>query len=177
MNSFKLRNDAKKFAFIDALSHYNVNVILPYGNIDSTYKGKIKSVNLLSLASNAKVFSALDQSGQRLPGFPYSPLSSGDETAIYNIRECPQPDDPFKARLDINSDGYFEYTFVRTGEIAHNDPDGQLSFAPAVIAQEKFYKWLAQFKRGRHCRINDEVVLTAGQFREVKSGCRDAYDL
>jgi hypothetical protein len=88
VNLAKLRNDALKFLYIEALGRFNVPVILPYGNPDTLYKGQIKTVNLLSLASNACVYSALDQEGDRVEGFPYSPLSSGDERAVYNIVEC-----------------------------------------------------------------------------------------
>jgi hypothetical protein len=65
VNLAKLRNDALKFLYIEALGRFNVPVILPYGNPDTLYKGQIKTVNLLSLASNACVYSALDQEGDR----------------------------------------------------------------------------------------------------------------
>ena len=131
--------------------YFNVPVILPYGNLDSTYKGKIKYVNLLSLASNAQVFSALNQKGKRITGFPYSPLSSGDEQAIYNFVECPHPEDPFKAHLDINNDGYYEYTLVRTGKIAYHDDYGEVAFAPPVLSQKEFAALLAQIKCDTSC--------------------------
>jgi hypothetical protein len=60
VNLAKLRNDALKFLYIEALGRFNVPVILPYGNPDTLYKGQIKTVNLLSLASNACVYSALN---------------------------------------------------------------------------------------------------------------------
>jgi hypothetical protein len=47
-NSVKLSNDARKFVFVEALGRFNVPVFLPYGNLDATYRGKVRSVNLLS---------------------------------------------------------------------------------------------------------------------------------
>jgi hypothetical protein len=175
VNSIKLRNDARKYVFIEALGRFNVPVILPYGNSDARYKGQIKSVNLLSLAPNAHVYSALDQSGNRVPGFPYSPLSSGDEPAFYTILECPHPEDPFKAVLDINGDGYQDYTFFRTGRMAYRNNLGELAFAPPVTPQNEFATWLAQIKTDPDCRIDQEVVLTAAQYRELKSVCPAAF--
>ena len=176
VNTVKLRNDARKFAFIEALGQFNVPVILPYGNSDSTYKGKIKSVNLLSLASNAQTFSALNQKGERVPGFPYSPLSSGDEQAVYSVVECPHPEDPFKACLDINNDHYYDYTFVRTGKIPYHDAHGKLSFSPPVLSPEKFTAILAQIGNGASCRINEEMVLTVRQYQKIKSICPADFD-
>jgi hypothetical protein len=176
VNPAKLRNDARKFVFLEALGKFNIPVILPYGNSDTMHKGKIKSVNLLSLATNAKVFSALDQEGKHVPGFPYSPLSSGNEPAVYNIIECPDYVDPFRANLDINNDNYIEYTFIRTGKIAYYDDFGGLLFAPPVLSQTKFTELLAQLKFGNNCRIDAEIVLTAAQYRQVKSICPD-YDI
>ena len=110
INLAKLREDARKFVFIEALARYNIRVILPYGNPDTLYKGRPRTVNLLSLADNAMVFTGLDQNGRRVPGFPYGPLSSGDEPAVYTILECPHPEDPSKVVLDINQDGFFDYS-------------------------------------------------------------------
>jgi hypothetical protein len=168
VNLAKLRNDALKFLYIEALGRFNVPVILPYGNPDTLYKGQIKTVNLLSLASNACVYSALDQEGDRVEGFPYSPLSSGDERAVYNIVECPHPDDPFKAVLDINNDGYSDYTYFRSDQIAYRDDHGELAFAPPVLKQHQFVQWLAKFENCSECLFSFEVVLTAAQYSEIK---------
>ena len=176
VNSIKLRNDARKFVFIEALGRFKVPVILPYGNPDTPYKGQIKSVNLLSLAANARVYSALDQDGERVPGFPYSPLSSGDEPAVYPITECPHPTDPFKAVLDINHDGFPDYTFFRTGAIPYRNDRGELVFAPPVIRPHDFAQWLKRIKRVADCRIDDEMVLTTDQFMALKSICPAAFD-
>lgn len=62
-------------------------VFLPYGNVDSYHMGEPRVVNLLSLSANARVFSGVDKNGKRLPGFPDSPLSSGDALASYSIAE------------------------------------------------------------------------------------------
>lgn len=122
INLVKLKEDARKFVFIEALARFNVRVILPYGNPDTPHKGRAKSVNLLSLADNALVYSGLDQAGRRVPDFPYSPLSSGDEVSVYTILECPHPSDPFKAVLDINQDGFFDYTFTRKTRLSPGTP-------------------------------------------------------
>jgi hypothetical protein len=168
VNSAKLRNDALKFVYIEALGRFNVPVILPYGNSDTTYKGQIKTVNLLSLAPNARVYSALDQKGDRVEGFPYSPLSCGNERAVYNIIECPHPDDPFKAILDINNDGYSDYTYFRSDRIAYYDDHGDLAFAPPVLKMDQFEQWRKQIENRPEFRFNDEVVLTAAQYAEIK---------
>lgn len=168
VNSAKLRNDARKYLYIEALGRFNVPVILPYGNADATYKGEIKTVNLLSLAANARVYSGLDQDGERVQGFPYSPLSSGDERAVYNIVECPHPDDPFKALLDINHDGYPDYTYFRSGPIAYRGAHGELAFAPPVLKQDQFVQWRAQIESAAPGRYDREVVLTAAQYAEIK---------
>jgi len=175
VNSVKLRNDARKFVFIEALGRFKVPVVLPYGNPDAPYKGRIKSVNLLSLAANARVYSALDQNGERLQGFPYSPLSSGDEPAVYPITECPHPTDPFKAMLDINNDGYSDYTFFRTGTIPFRNDEGQLAFAPPVIPQHLFAKWRQRIESDADCQIDDDLVLTIDQYTTLKLLCPNAF--
>ena len=167
VNSIKLRNDARKFVFIEALGRFNVPVILPYGNPDARHKGHVRSVNLLSLAVNARVYSALDQRGERVRGYPYSPLSAGDEPAVYTIEECPHPDDPFKAVLDINEDGTKDYTFFRDGQIAYRDEHGVLDFAPPLLKQEKFVRWLARIEEDPDRRFDREIVLTTAQYREL----------
>jgi hypothetical protein len=176
VNSVKLRNDARKFVFIEALGRFKVPVILPYGNPDAPYKGQMKSVNLLSLADNARVYSALDQNGERVPGFPYSPLSSGDEPAVYSLTECPHPTDPFKAMLDINNDGYPDYTFFRTGTIPFRDDRGQLDFAPPVTRQHDFAKWIDRIETNADCRIDDDMVVTSDQYRALKSLCPATFN-
>jgi hypothetical protein len=176
VNAVKLRNDARKFLFIEALGRFNVPVILPYGNADARHKGRIKAVNLLSLASNARVYSALDQKGVRVPGYPYSPLSTGDAPAVYNIVECPHPADPFKAVLDINDDGLRDYTFFRVDKIAYRNARGEIDFAPPVTRQDVFVKWLARIKSDPACRIEDEMVITAGQYRQLQRCCPEAFE-
>ncbi len=171
VNAVKLRNDARKFVFIEALKRFKVPVILPYGNADARHRGRIKAVNLLSLSANARVYSALDQKGERVAGFPYSPLSAGDERAVFNIVECPHPDDPFKALLDINDDGLRDYTFFRTGRIAFRNAAGDLAFAPPVTRQNAFVKWRDQIPNTSDCRLEASIVLTAGQYRDLQRRC------
>ena len=171
VNSVKLRHDARKFVLIEALGRFNVPVILPYGNRDARHKGQVRAVNLLSLASNARAYSALDQKGRRMPGFPYSPLSAGDETAVYDVIECPHPDNPFKAVLDINADGRQDYAFFRTGKIAYRNARGTFAFAPPVTRQHVFVKWLAKARTEHDCRIDGEIVLTGAQYRQLQRHC------
>ncbi len=176
VNSSKLLHDARKVAFIEALGRFGVPVILPYGNADSTYKGDVKSVSLLSLPPNAKAYAALDRAGNRVAGFPYSPLVSGDEPAVYTVRECPRPDDPVKAGLDINNDGYPEYVFARREKIPFTAPDGRPSFAPPLLSAAAFNAWLARLREQRPCEITAEVVLTAGRYKDVQRACQGAPD-
>jgi len=116
INLIKLREDAVKLVFIQALEKFGVRVILPYGNPDSPHRGRPKVFNLLSLADNALVYTGLNRAGERVQGFPYSPLSSGDETAVYTLKECPDPDNPGQVLLDINEDGFFDYAYARSPE-------------------------------------------------------------
>ena len=171
VNSVKLRHDARKFVLIEALGRFNVPVILPYGNRDVRHNGQVRAVNLLSLASNARAYSALDQKGRRITGFPYSPLSAGDETAVYDVVECPHPDDPFKAVLDINADGRQDYTFFRTGRIAYRNAQGGVAFAPPVTRQHVFVKWLARARNELGCHIEGAIVLTDVQYRQLQRQC------
>ena len=175
VNAAKLRHDARKFVFIEALGRFGVPVILPYGNRDVRHNGQIKMVNLLSLAANALAYSALDQKGERVDGYPYSPLSAGDETAIYNIVECPHPSNPFKAVLDINADGYQDYAFFRAGEIAYRNAGGELAFAPPVTRQEVFVQWLNLLDEQPPCRIDTQIVLTAEQYHTLRELCPEVF--
>ncbi len=171
VNSVKLKNDARKFVFIEALSRFGIPVLLPYGNPDSRHKGKMKTVNLLSLAPNAMVFSALDLQGNRVPGFPYSPLSSGDEPAFYTVIECPLIQDPFRAALDINRDWHWDYSFQRTGSIPFSDPLGNAGLAPPLLSSQQFKKWLDALAGQDQCLLKRQVVLTAGQYKALRSRC------
>ncbi len=164
VNTVKLKNDARKLAFIEALGRFDVPVVLPYGNPDSRYKGKAKVVNLLGLSSNAKTFSALDREGKRMPGFPYSPLSSGEEKGVYDIVECPHPEDPRSACLDINEDGHCDYDFVRTGKVPYRDEDGKLCFAPPIISEEKFEELVSRTSGEEKGMLETQAVLTSRQY-------------
>lgn len=162
VNSIKLKNDAVKYVFLEALGELNIPVILPYGNPDTKYKGMVKAVNLLSLANNAKVYSALSTNGDRIHDFPYSPLISGEEQAEYDIMECPHPEDPLKAQIDINNDGFYDYVFLRSGRIPYHDKSGKLDFAPPVISNEKFEEILT--KNSVDWFQDKEYVLTKEMF-------------
>jgi hypothetical protein len=167
MNSSKLINDARKVAFAKALGRFNVPVLIPYGNEDSNYKNEVRSVNILSLVANVSAFSASDRLGRRLKGYPYSPLSVGDELSVYPISEIPDPQNPFLAHLDINEDGFIDYTFERKGRIAFRDKDGLLAFAPPVLSETEFKKIKNEPKNNPAHKAGKAVVLTLGQYRQL----------
>lgn len=171
VNAAKLKNDAIKFVFIEALDRFNVPVFLPYGNPDTTHKGELKTINLLSLAENAGVYSALDQNGERMAGYPYSPLSSGDEQAVYTIVECPHPDDPYRSRIDINEDGFYEYEYLRNGPIVYQNARGHLSYAPPVLNNQALEILIKSTGLPGGCDIEIEFVVTVDQFIRLKKKC------
>lgn len=175
VNSVKLKSDARVIAFIGALDAFDVPIFLPYGNSDSNHKGQSRSINILSLSPNAKVYSALDQYGNRVPDFPYSPLSSGDERAVFELRECPDPENPLWARLDINDDGFYDYAYPKTGDIAYMDEGGQTLFAPHLISSEDFNKLKEQIKADDSCSIKREMVLTVKQYNELRQICQQLH--
>jgi hypothetical protein len=76
-----------------------------------------------------------------------------------------------RALLDVNNDGYPEYTFARSGKIAYRDADGMIAFAPPVMSEHEFERLLTQEVSDSSCRIGKEIVLTASQFKKVKRLC------
>ena len=177
VNSIKLKNDALKFVFIEALGRFHIPVFLPYGNLDTRHNGEIKAVNLLSLAPNARIYSALDQSGDRIPGYPYSPLGREDGQAVYNIVECPHPRDPYKAQIDINNDGVADYEFFRNGPLAYINETGHLSFAPPPISRQEFDRFSSNLSRTAGCGLEDSVVVTRDQFLALKQVCPETFTI
>lgn len=171
VNPVKLKSDAITLSFIEALKRFKVPIFLPYGNSDSFHRGQLRTINILSLAQNAKVYSALDQFGNRVPDFPYSPLSSGDERAIFKLRECPDPENPFFAQLDINEDGYYDYRYQKKDDIAYVGENGKTLFAPPVLSTEAFSKLKRWMKKNDNCTIFEEMVLTQQQYKELKEIC------
>lgn len=172
INSIKLKNDALKYVFIQALGRLNIPVILPYGNQDTRYKGRNKSLNLLSFADNAMVYSGLDQYGRKLPDFPYSPVSSGSAQAVYPIVECPIKEKPHMARIDINDDGYWDYTFQRQQGIPYKDASGVLRMAPLAITDDDFERRFGNKNEMR--RLADfERVFTRSQFKILQQEIKD----
>ena len=177
VNTSKLLNDAGKVFFAEALGRFKVPLLIPYGNEDSTHENEARSVNILSLASNVRAFSALDRLGRRISGYPYSPLSVGDEQAVYQIREIPHPDNPFLAHLDVNDDGFGDYTFNREGRIAFRNTLGLLSFAPPVLSETEFKRLKDLMENSDIRAIKKSVVLTADQYRELNDFSFDANDV
>jgi hypothetical protein len=96
-------------------------------------------------------------------------LRFGDARSEYTIVECPHPDDPFKAVLDINEDNRRDYTFYRIGRIPYRNERGRLAFAPPVTRQDAFRKWLSQVARDPQALFARDIVLTAQQYRQLGS--------
>lgn len=164
LNSVKLREDARKTLFIETLGKMKIPVLLPYGNTDRTHNGEIKAVNLLSLSTTAKVYSGIDPKGKRLAGYPYSVLSSGDEKAVYQMVECPDADDPTRAKLDVNGDSISDFSYSRKDLIPYYDPEANLAFAPPLLNKDEFAALLN--KKGTASAENQprQIVLTTGQY-------------
>ncbi len=171
VNPIKLREDAKKLLYIELLGEMGVPVFLPYGNPDSPYRGEPRTINLLSLSSNARVFSGGDANGKHLPGYPHSPLSSGDALANYSIAECPDYDDVRITHIDINNDGHVDFSVDRSGAIPYYDERGELSHTPSFLDSEKFAVLLEQIRSGRKRIIEEELVLTRQQYAELLEEC------
>jgi hypothetical protein len=177
VNPIKLREDAKKLFFIEALGELNVPVFLPYGNVDSFHQGEPRIVNLLSLSANARVFSGVDKGGKRLPGFPDSPLSSGDALASYTMTECPDYYDVKVTHLDIDSDGHTDFTFERLGEIPYFGEQGVVLHSPSLLNEERFAAVLNQVQSGQKTAISEEMVLTRGQYIQLLEQCGECKSL
>jgi hypothetical protein len=177
VNPIKLREDAKKLFFIEELGKLNVPVFLPYGNADSYHRGEPRIVNLLSLSSNARVFSGVDKDGDRLPGFPNSPLSSGDALARYSVAECPDYYDVKVAHLDIDNDGYTDFTFERVGEIPYFGENGEVQHSPPFLSDNDFGVLLEQVQSGQMTGINEEMVLTRFQYLQLQEQCASCSGL
>lgn len=172
VNPVKLANDTRKIAYISALGHFSVPVILPYGNADTDYKGQRKDVNLLSLSDNSLAFSALDQHGNKVFRYPYSPLSAGSEQAFYTMFECPDRDAPYVAHLDLDGDGTPDYSYRRKGGLGYRNDRGRLSYTPPPLLPEEY----DAVKRGTSpwsdCQISGSAVINSEQFRTLKQQCQ-----
>lgn len=171
INPAKLMNDTRKIAYISALGHFSVPVILPYGNADTDYKGQPKDVNLLGLSDNSKIFSALDQHGNKVSRYPYSPLSSGSEKASYTMFECPDKQDPFTAHLDIDDDGFAEYSYRRSEGLVYRNDRGKLISTPPPLQPEEFQALINNIAARPGCQLPASAVINAKQFRSLKLQC------
>ena len=167
VNSSKLKNDARMVAFADALGQFRVPILIPYGNKDSSYKNEARSVNILSLVPNVRAYSAFDEMGNKLAEYPHSPLSVGFGQAIFHVKEIPDAQNPYLAHLDINSDDYIDYTFKRKGGVAFRNEKGLLAFSPPLLSDIDFKHLKDKIENNSTCKINDPVVLTANQYREL----------
>lgn len=172
INPVKLLNDTRKIAYISALGHFSVPVFLPYGNVDTEHKGQRKDVNLLSLSDNSKVFSALDQHGNKVFRYPYSPLSTGSEQAFYTMFECPDKEDPYIAHLDIDNDGFADYSYRRKGGLGYRNDRGRLSSTPPSLQPEEFITLLGDLPARSACQLRASTVINSEQFRSLKLHCR-----
>ena len=154
-------------AFADALGRFGIPILIPYGNKDATYRNEIRKVNILSLASNVRAYSASDEFGYKLTEYPYSPLSIGYGRAIYHVREIPHNQNPFLAHLDVNEDGFIDYTFERKGGIAFRDAKGLLAFSPPLLSENEFSCLKDRIINNDTHELNDSIVLTTDQYREL----------
>jgi len=167
VNTSKLQNDAKMVAFADALGRFSIPILIPYGNKDATYRNEVRKVNILSLASNVRAYSASDEFGYQFTGYPYSPLSTGHGRAIYHISEIPHDQNPRLAHLDINEDGFIDYTFERKGGIAFRNAEGLLAFSPPLLSEIEFSRLKDRIRTGNTHKIDESIVLTADQYKEL----------
>jgi hypothetical protein len=167
VNSSKLQNDAKMVAFADALGKFKIPILIPYGNRDAHYKNQVRMVNILSLASNVRAYSASDEFGFNVSGYPYSPLSTGHGRAIYHVSEIPHDQNPHLAHLDINEDGFIDYTFERKGGIAFRNAKGLLAFSPPLLSENEFSLLKYRLTNGNTHKVKESIVLTADQYREL----------
>lgn len=142
INSVKLKEDARKILFIDTLGLMQVPVILPYGNNDNAYNKQIRGINILSLSKNAKVYSGVDAKGDKLPNYPYSPLSTGNGQAKFSLVECPDYDNLLIAHIDINDDGFRDFSYRRSNFIPYYSSKGDLRFSPPPLSEKRVQKIL-----------------------------------
>lgn len=136
---------------------------------DSTHGGEEKVVNLLSLSPFARVYSGLNSGGNRLKDYPYSPLSAGNEKAVYKIVECPDADDPRLAEIDVNSDGYSDFSYKRTDTIPYYDHQANLAFAPPLINDKEFSVLLQKYESAHPELITNQLVLTRKQYATLSA--------
>lgn len=175
-NPIKLREDARKIALIEILDSMGIGVYLPYGNRDKLHRGKVRSVNLLGIARGVRIYSGLDAKGERILDFPYSPLSSGSAKSRFILKECPDATDGLTAHLDINEDGYYDFTYKRNDMVAYVDDLQQFVYAPPplggrlldkMIEDENTYRGVLERAGG--------VVLSFKQYRRLTLS--DLFDL
>lgn len=141
-NPAKLREDAYKVAIIEKLSGMGVDVFLPYGNRDGSHRGKPLLINMLAFAEGIHIFSGRDDIATQQDDFPTSPLSHGEEKAIFSLMECPDREDGLVAHLDINEDGIADFSYTRGDIISFIDPGNEHSFAPPPLVVEEFNRML-----------------------------------
>lgn len=177
VNPVKLREDARKVVFIEELGTLNIPVYLPYGNADVMYKGELKKVNLLSLAYNGHVYSGVDREGNRLVEFPYSPLSSGDSQAMYRIVECPSSDNARLSYIDINEDGYMDFSYPREDIVPYYDEKNQIAFAPPPIKVEALSRVLAEKRPPDKSFFDNELVITVQEYKKLLEKCENCLDM
>ncbi len=171
VNPIKLREDARKIFFIEKLGELGVPVLLPYGNIDGYHRGEERNINLLSLSEFAMIFSAKGYGGKPMPGFPSSPLSSGYEIAQYQVIECPDYDDALRVNVDVNNDGFSDFSYNRGGAIPYYDEDGSLSRSPPLATSEEFLEILREAADGGSLAFSQEIVFSLEQYQQFIYTC------
>jgi hypothetical protein len=170
-NPVKLKNDARALAFIEALQRFKVPVYLPYGNADTEHNGQVRNINIFGISENAIVYSALDQFGNRVPGFPYSPLSTGDEPATFELRECIDPINPFRVMLDINEDGHYDYSYQITGDSINPGVQNQTLFELPLVSGIAVQLLKQKLNVNQSCQIAEELGPNKKQFWELSQTC------
>ena len=167
VNPIKLREDARKIFFIEKLGEMGISVLLPYGNVDGHHRGHERNINLLGLSRYSLIYSAKGYEGKPLPGFPYSPLSSGLEIAQYQVVECPDYRDAHRVVVDVNDDGYSDFVYLRDGAIPYYGEDGSLSHSPPLVTELEFREILNEAAENSHGISTREVVLTLAQYEQL----------
>ena len=170
-NPIKLKEDAKKAVLIHYLGKYGIPVFLPYGNSDSQYHGESRRVNLLSLPGNARIYSGVDSKGNLLPGFPRSPLSTGDALAIYPITECPDYKDIRFYNVDVNNDGLKEFSYEKKDLIPFWNKKAELSFSPSLASDEDIRNLLEYVSKTGHLP-DKQIVVKKTQYQYLREVCK-----
>jgi|GEM_PF-4162078 len=175
VNPIKLREDALKITFIEALAKAGIPVYLPYGNVDSFNRGERRDINLLSVSKGARAYVGVDRKGELLPGYPSSPLTAGVGLASFDLIECPDAGDPTIAHLDVDSDGVNDFSYRRSDLIAYFDHRGNLLYAPPPVTEKQYLQLLNKIqevpKPLQLIKNASPLVVTDRQYASLAAVC------